>query len=44
MFLLQSGNGVDILSSQGIFILFIGISFTIGLPVVMIKYGRKDSN
>ena len=39
----QEGLGVDIASPLGILILIVGIIITIGLPVYMIKYGRKDS-
>ena len=38
----QSGIGVDIFSPLGIFILLIGVLFTVGLPLLMIKFGRKD--
>ena len=38
----QEGIGVDILSPLGLSILLTGIIFTIGLPVFMIKKGRKD--
>ena len=38
----QEGLGVPIFSPLGILILVIGVAFTIGLPVAMIKYGKKD--
>ena len=38
----QQGIGVDILSPLGILILIIGIVFTVGMPIFMIKNGRKD--
>ena len=38
----QEGLGVEIFSPLGILILVIGIAFTVGLPVAMIKYGKKD--
>ena len=38
----QAGQGVDILSPIGILILVIGVISTVGIPVVMIKFGRKD--
>ena len=38
----QAGLGVDIFSPLGILILVIGVAFTVGIPVAMIKYGRKD--
>ena len=38
----QAGLGVEILSPLGILILIIGVVFTVGLPLVMIKYGKKD--
>ena len=38
----QAGQGVDILSPIGILILVIGVVFTVGIPVAMIKFGRKD--
>tara|TARA_Y100001968_G_C19262941_1_gene670214 strand:+ start:670 stop:801 length:132 start_codon:yes stop_codon:yes gene_type:complete len=37
----QEGIGVDIFSPLGILILIIGIFLTVGLPLYMIKYGRK---
>ena len=42
MLFAQAGQGVDILSPIGILILFIGVAFTVGIPVAMIKFGRKD--
>ena len=38
----QAGLGVEIFSPLGILILVIGVAFTVGVPVVMIKFGRKD--
>ena len=38
----QAGLGVEIFSPLGIFILVIGVAFTVGIPVTMIKYGKKD--
>ena len=38
----QAGLGVEIFSPLGILILTIGIAFTVGVPVAMIKFGRKD--
>ena len=38
----QVGIGVEIFSPIGILILVIGVAFTVGLPVAMIKYGKKD--
>ena len=38
----QTGLGVEIFSPMGILILIIGVAFTVGIPVAMIKYGRKD--
>ena len=38
----QTGFGVEIFSPLGILILVIGVAFTIGLPLAMIKYGKKD--
>ena len=37
----QEGLGVDILSPLGILIVIIGVVFTIGLPVYMIRFGKK---
>ena len=42
MLFAQAGQGVDILSPMGIVILVIGVVFTVGIPVAMIKFGRKD--
>ena len=42
MLFAQAGLGVEILSPLGILILVIGVIFTVGLPVAMIKYGKKD--
>ena len=42
MLFAQAGQGVDIFSPIGILILVIGVAFTVGLPVAMIKYGKKD--
>ena len=41
MIFAQAGLGVEIFSPLGILIIFIGVIFTIGLPVGMIKYGKK---
>ena len=41
-FLAQEGLGVEIFSPLGLLILMIGIIFTLGLPLYMIKFGRKD--
>ena len=38
----QAGLGVEIFSPLGILILVVGVAFTVGIPVVMIKFGRKD--
>ena len=35
-------GGVDILSPTGLLILFIGILFTLGIPLTMILKGKKD--
>tara|TARA_Y100001968_G_scaffold205458_1_gene188677 strand:- start:833 stop:979 length:147 start_codon:yes stop_codon:yes gene_type:complete len=35
-------GGVEILSPTGLIILFMGILFTVGLPLVMILKGKKD--
>ena len=37
----QEGLGVDISSPLGVFIVAIGVVFTIGLPVYMIKFGKE---
>ena len=42
MLFAQSGLGVEIFSPLGILILVIGVAFTVGVPVAMIKFGRKD--
>ena len=42
MFFAQNGLGVEIFSPPGILILVIGVTFTVGLPVAMIKYGKKN--
>ena len=42
MFFAQNGLGVEIFSPLGILILVIGVAFTVGLPVAMIKYGKND--
>ena len=42
MIFAQEGLGVEIFSPLGILILVMGVTFTIGLPVAMIKYGKKD--
>ena len=42
MLFAQNGIGVEIFSPLGILILVIGVAFTVGLPVSMIKYGKKD--
>ena len=42
MLFTQSKLGVEIFSPLGILILVIGIAFTVGIPVAMIKYGKKD--
>ena len=42
MLFTQSKLGVEIFTPLGILILVIGIAFTVGLPVAMIKYGKKD--
>ena len=35
-------NGVEVFSTLGNLILVIGVAFTVGVPVAMIKFGRKD--
>ena len=35
-------GGVEIFSPTGIFILSIGMLFTVGLPLIMILKGKKD--
>ena len=42
MLFAQNGLGVEIFSPLGILILVIGVAFTVGIPVSMIKYGKKD--
>ena len=42
MLFAQNGPGIDIFSPLGILILVIGVAFTVGLPVAMIKYGKND--
>ena len=42
MLFAQTGQGVDIFSPIGILILFIGVVFTVGIPVAMIKFGRES--
>ena len=42
MLLAQQGLGVEIFSPLGILILVIGVTFTVGLPFAMIKFGKKD--
>ena len=42
MLFAQAGQGVDILSPIGILILVVGVVFTVGISVAMIKFGRKD--
>ncbi len=42
MLFAKNGLGVEIFSPLGILILVIGVAFTVGLPVAMIKYGKKD--
>ena len=42
MLFAETGQGVDIFSPIGILILVIGVVFTVGIPVAMIKFGRKD--
>jgi hypothetical protein len=42
MLLAQQGLGVEIFSPLGILILVIGVTFTVGLPVAMIKFCKKD--
>ena len=37
----QTGHGVEIFFPLGILILVIGVAFTVGLPVAMIKFGKK---
>ena len=42
MIFAQEGLGVEIFSPLENFILVIGVAFTVGLPVAMIKFGKKD--
>ena len=42
MIFAQNGLGVEIFSPLAILILVIGVVFTVGIPVAMIKYGKKD--
>ena len=42
MLFAQNGLGVEIFSPLGILILALGVVFTVGLPIAMIKYGKKD--
>tara|TARA_E500000331_G_C17161260_1_gene671836 strand:+ start:826 stop:954 length:129 start_codon:yes stop_codon:yes gene_type:complete len=42
MLFLQSGQGIEIFSPIGILIIVFGVVFTVGIPVAMIKFGRKD--
>ena len=42
MLFAQNGLGVEIFSPLGILILVIGVAFTVGIPVAMINYGKKD--
>ena len=42
MLFAQLKFGVEIFSPLGILILVIGVAFTVGLPLAMIKYGKKD--
>ena len=42
MLFAKNGLGVEIFSPLGILILVIGVAFTVGIPVAMIKYGKKD--
>ena len=41
MLFAKNGLGVEIFSPLGILILVIGVAFTVGIPVAMIKYGKK---
>tara|TARA_Y100001968_G_scaffold174799_1_gene160216 strand:+ start:31 stop:177 length:147 start_codon:yes stop_codon:yes gene_type:complete len=38
----QVTGGVEVLSPLGLTILSIGISFTVGVPLLMILKGKKD--
>ena len=42
MIFAQTGQGVDIFSPLGILILVIGVVFTVGIPIAMIKFGRES--
>ena len=42
MLFAQTGLGVEIFSLLGILILVIGVAFTVGVPVAMIDYGKRD--
>ena len=42
MLLAKTGQGVDIFSPIGILILVIGVVFTVGIPIAMIKFGRDS--
>ena len=42
MIFAKTGQGVDIFSPIGILILVIGVVFTVGIPVAMIKFGRES--
>ena len=42
MIFAQTGQGVDIFSPLGILILVIGVVFTVGIPMAMIKFGRES--
>ena len=42
MLFAQSKLGVEIFSPLGILILVVGVAFTVGLPLTMIKYGKND--
>ena len=38
----QIRGGIEIFSPTGLLILTIGILFTVGIPLIMIKKGKKD--
>ena len=42
MIFAQERLGVEIFSPLGILILVIGVNSNVGLPFLMIKYGKKD--
>ena len=42
MIFAQNGLGVEIFSPLGILILVIRCVFTVGIPIAMNKYGKKD--